>query len=303
MPSGAYSVNDKGRGPAWSNSLFEDAAEFGYGMLLAHNHIRVGLKDELAELNYKLPKTHPLISAIEKWMETYDSTAENQLATDVLIDNLKKLNSEEVAGILAKKDYLSKKSQWVFGGDGWAYDIGFGGLDHVLASNEDINVLVFDTECYSNTGDQVSKSTPVGAIGKLASNGKTTPKKDLCAIAMQYENVYVASVSMGADMNQCVKAFVEAEKYAGPSLILAYSPCKHHGLHVSSITQIEEEKAVTSGYRTLYRYNPEGNPKMQVTSNADFSQLDSFLKREVRFKLENYPSLERGEELQKRLKN
>ena len=302
MPCGAYSVSEKGRGPAWSNSLFEDAAEFGYGMLLAHNHIREGLRNELESLTFKLPNRHPLISSIGKWQNTYDSSAENAEATDELVAELANLQSDEVLHILQKKDYLSKKSQWVFGGDGWAYDIGFGGLDHILATNEDINVLVFDTECYSNTGGQASKATPVGAIAKLASDGKNTPKKDLAGFAMQYENVYVASVSMGADMNQCIKAFIEAEKHAGPSLILAYAPCKHHGLHTSSIAQIEEEKAVECGYKTLFRFNPDHSPALSVDSKANLSKLDNFLARESRFNVENYSSTEHAKKLQHQLK-
>ena len=265
--------------------------------------MRGSLKDELDELKYKLPKRHPLIASIEKWEETFNSSSENIIATKGLIKELQKLNSNEVEEILENKDYLSKKSQWVFGGDGWAYDIGFGGLDHILASNEDINVLVFDTECYSNTGGQVSKATPLGAIAKLASDGKATQKKNLPALAKQYDNVYVASVSMGADMNQCVKAFVEAEKHAGPSLILAYSPCKHHGLRASSVAQIEEEKAVQCGYRTLFRFNPNSNPQMQIDSNADISQLDDFLSREARFDVENYSTSEKGENLHEKLKH
>ena len=303
LPCSAYSTSENGCGPAWSNSLFEDAAEFGYGMLLSHNHMRGGLKDELDELKFKLPKRHPLIASIEKWEETFNSSSENIIATKGLIKELQKLNSNEVEEILENKDYLSKKSQWVFGGDGWAYDIGFGGLDHILASNEDINVLVFDTECYSNTGGQVSKATPLGAIAKLASDGKATQKKNLPALAKQYDNVYVASVSMGADMNQCAKAFVEAEKHAGPSLILAYSPCKHHGLRASSVAQIEEEKAVQCGYRTLFRFNPNSNPQMQIDSNADISQLDDFLSREARFDVENYSTSEKGENLHEKLKH
>ena len=302
MPCGAYSVSEHGRGPAWSNSLFEDAAEFGYGMLLAHNQIREGLKLKLLEMSKKLSKDNPLSEAINKWISTFDSSIENQDATNKLVEQLSKYNAPEFAQILKNKDYLSKKSHWVFGGDGWAYDIGFGGLDHVLASGQNINIIVFDTECYSNTGGQASKSTPLGAIAKLASTGKKTCKKDLPALAQHYNNVYVASVSMGADMNQCIKAFVEAEQHAGPSLILAYAPCKHHGLHSSSVTQLEKEKAVVSGYRSLYRFDPNKTPSMQKDSTPNFDKLDAFLESEGRFRDDNYSSASIATELHEKLK-
>ncbi len=301
-PCSAYSTSDNGKGPAWSNSLFEDAAEFGYGMILSHNHIREGLKAKLNEINSSLAKDHPLKDAITMWKETFDSTAENRVASTNLISLLEKYNSDDFVSILKQKDYLSKKTQWIFGGDGWAYDIGFGGLDHVLASGQDINIIVFDTECYSNTGGQASKATPLGAIAKLASKGKNTHKKNLPALAMQYDNVYVASVSMGADMNQCLKAFVEGEKHRGPSLILAYAPCKHHGLHSSSVTQIEEEKAVECGYRKLFRFNPQKNPSMNEDSTPDYSKIDNFLSREGRFRDENYSSPDNAKELHRELK-
>lgn len=305
--SSAYSASNSGRGPAWSNSLFEDAAEFGYGMLLAQNHIRENLKTSLENISDKLSPNNSLKESIEEWIDTFNNGADNVVATDKLVKQLEKLNDDDARKILAKKDYMAKKSQWVFGGDGWAYDIGFGGLDHVLATNQDINILVFDTECYSNTGGQASKATREGAIAKLASDGKNTRKKDLAGQAMLYDNVYVASVSMGANLNQCIKAFTEAERHSGPSLIIAYSPCKHHGLHSSSISQIEEERAVGCGYRTLFRYNPDnvskGKEKMQIDSSADLSKLDKFLSNEDRFREENYTSEDRAKSMKSQLKD
>lgn len=306
-PSMPYTTDAMGHGPAWSNSLFEDAAEFGYGMLLAQNHMREALRERLLKLYEALKEEDALKNSIRNWLDTYTSGSSNSSTTDDLCHQLASHSSPEAKSILQYQDYLAKKSQWIFGGDGWAYDIGFGGLDHILASGRDINILVFDTECYSNTGGQASKSTPQGAIAKLASTGKITSKKDLPSIAMNYKNVYVASISMGADMNQCIKAMVEAESHPGPSLLLAYAPCKHHGLPRGAAgAQYEEEAAVACGYRNLFRYNPsnieKGLPAMQMDAYGDSEKLEAFLSQEKRYKTANYLDPKEGEELKDHLK-
>ena len=228
-PSTPYTTNAKGQGPAWSNSLFEDNAEFGYGMLLAQRAIRGGLKEKIEDLVAN-GTNEDVKAAGQEWLDTYAVGATNGAATEKLVAALEACGCDKANEILAQKDFLSKKSQWIFGGDGWAYDIGFGGVDHVLASGRDINVMVFDTEVYSNTGGQSSKSTPTGAIAQFAAGGKETKKKDMASIAMSYGYVYVAQISMGADFNQTVKAIAEAEAYPGPSLIIAYAPCINHGI-------------------------------------------------------------------------
>lgn len=286
-PSTPYTVNSKGKGPAWSNSLFEDAAEFGYGMGLAQRAIRDMLKEKV---QYILEDTNhiDLGIAAKEWLETFDNGALNGVATDKLIESLKECNSEVCKELMEEKDYLAKKSQWIFGGDGWAYDIGFGGLDHVLASGQDINVMVFDTEVYSNTGGQSSKSTPTGAIAQFAAGGKDVKKKDLAGIAMSYGYVYVAQIAMGADYNQCVKAISEAESYPGPSLIIAYSPCINHGLkNGMGKSQTEEANAVEAGYWHCFRYNPllalEGKAAFTIDSKAPTGDFKNFLGGEVRY--------------------
>ena len=286
-PSTPYTVNKKGQGPAWNNSLFEDAAEFGYGMVLANNAIRGALKEKIENIieNGKNPK---VVEAAKKWNQTYSNGTLNGPATDDLIAALEECGCEHAQEILKQKEYLSKKSQWVFGGDGWAYDIGFGGLDHVIASGKDINILVFDTEVYSNTGGQSSKSTPTGATAQFAAGGKETKKKDLAQIAMSYGYVYVAQIAMGADMNQCVKAFVEAESYEGPSIIIAYAPCINHGIKGGMINaQAEEKQAVTSGYWQLLRYDPrlkeEGKNPFILDSKDPSTSYQEFLQNEVRY--------------------
>ncbi|MFQ9715823.1 MAG: pyruvate:ferredoxin (flavodoxin) oxidoreductase, partial [Blautia sp.] len=228
-PSTPYTMNAKGQGPAWDNSLFEDNAEFGYGMLLAQKAIREGLREKIEDVVAN-GSNEDVKAAGQEWLDTYACGVTNGAATDKLIAALEACGCEKGKEILAQKDFLSKKSQWIFGGDGWAYDIGFGGVDHVLASGKDINVMVFDTEVYSNTGGQSSKSTPTGAIAQFAAGGKETKKKDMASIAMSYGYVYVAQISMGADFNQTVKAIAEAEAYPGPSLIIAYAPCINHGI-------------------------------------------------------------------------
>lgn len=286
-PSTPYTVNKEGKGPAWSNSLFEDNAEFGFGMKLAQNALRNSIKNKVKELADSSNDAE-LKSAADKYAETFESGAENVFATAELIAALEKDNSEEAKAILAKKDFMSKKSQWIFGGDGWAYDIGFGGLDHVIASGQDVNILVFDTEVYSNTGGQSSKSTPLGAVAQFAAGGKNVRKKDLAQIAMSYGYVYVAQVSQGADMNQCIKAFNEAESYNGPSIIIAYAPCINHGIKGGmSGAQAEEKKAVTSGYWNLFRFNPklaeEGKNPFSLDSKAPTTDYQEFLANEVRY--------------------
>ncbi|MBE6009437.1 MAG: pyruvate:ferredoxin (flavodoxin) oxidoreductase [Lachnospiraceae bacterium] len=286
-PSTPYTVTPEGRGPAWSNSLFEDAAEFGYGMLLGANAIRENLKAKVEDIvaNGKVEET---VAAAKEWLDTYNNGVENGPATDKLVAALEKCECGKGAEILPQKDFLAKKSQWIFGGDGWAYDIGFGGVDHVLASGKDINVMVFDTEVYSNTGGQSSKSTKIGAVAQFAAGGKETNKKDLAGIAMTYGNVYVASIAMGADYNQCVKAIAEAEAYPGPSLIIAYAPCINHGIKKGmSKAQTEEKMAVECGYWHNFRFNPaakaEGKNPFSLDSKEPTGDYREFLNGEVRF--------------------
>ena len=252
-PSTPYTVNAKGQGPAWSNSLFEDNAEFGYGMLLAQKAIRSGLKTKVESVMANENASEEVKAACKEWLDTFNSGITNGAATDKLVAALEGVDCDVCKDIVKNKDFLAKKSQWVFGGDGWAYDIGFGGVDHVLASGQDINVMVFDTEVYSNTGGQSSKSTPTGAVAQFAAGGKETKKKDMASIAMSYGYVYVAQIAMGADFNQTVKAIAEAEAYPGPSLIIAYAPCINHGIKKGmSKAQTEEELAVKCGYWTRH---------------------------------------------------
>ena len=286
-PSTPYTVNAKGQGPAWSNSLFEDAAEFGYGMLLAQRAIRDRLADNIDELVANTADADVKAAAAE-WKDTFNVGLTNGAATDKLVAALEKEGSDAAKAIVAEKDFLAKKSQWIFGGDGWAYDIGFGGLDHVIASGKDINIMVFDTEVYSNTGGQSSKSTPAGAIAQFAAGGKETKKKDLAGIAMSYGYVYVAQIAMGADMNQCVKAIAEAEAYPGPSIIIAYAPCINHGIKKGMAkAQTEEKLAVEAGYWFNFRFNPalaaEGKDAFSLDSKAPTGNFQEFLKGENRY--------------------
>ena len=301
-PSTPYTVNKKGRGPAWSNSLFEDNAEFGYGMYLATETLRNRVT---AKVNALAEKTEnaDVKAAIAEYLDTYNDGAKNADATDKLVAALEACGCDDAKAILAEKDYLSKKSQWIFGGDGWAYDIGFGGLDHVIASGKNVNILVFDTEVYSNTGGQASKSTPTGAIAQFAAAGKVVKKKDLAGIAMSYGYVYVAHVAMGANMNQCIKAFAEAEAYDGPSIVIAYAPCINHGIKTGMATaQAEEKKAVEAGYWHLYRYNPtlkaEGkNPFILDSKAPNTDEYKNFLMGEVRYNSLARQNPERAEAL------
>jgi pyruvate-ferredoxin/flavodoxin oxidoreductase len=287
-PSTPYCTNAEGKGPAWANSLFEDNAEFGYGMAVAVRQMRSKIADSMKEA-LTLGISDELKEAMSKWLNGMEDARETKAATYAMLPLLDKYASiPAVKDILDRKDYLIKKSQWIFGGDGWSYDIGYGGLDHVLASGEDVNVLVFDTEVYSNTGGQSSKSTPTAAIAKFAASGKKVKKKDLGAIAMTYGYVYVAQVAMGADKNQLVKAMAEAEAYHGPSLVIAYAPCINHGIKSGmGCSQEEEKKAVEAGYWHLYRYNPElvkeGKNPFTLDSKEPTASFKDFLLGEVRY--------------------
>ena len=292
-PTCPYTVNKQGHGPAWANSLFEDNAEFGYGMNLAYKARRAALKDKalkLAEISEKCPEAKNLLTA---WVENMDDAEGSKKAAAELVAGLQ-ASMNHISGeakqlaeeILADKDCLVKKSFWIIGGDGWAYDIGYGGLDHVLASGEDVNVLVLDTEVYSNTGGQASKSTPIGAVAKFASSGKRVKKKDLGMIAASYGYVYVAQCAMGADKAQLVKALKEAESYHGPSLIICYAPCINHGINMTK-SQAEEKSAVDCGYWQLYRYNPEltekGENPFTLDSKDPTGDYQAFILGETRY--------------------
>ena len=301
-PSTPYTVNKKGYGPAWSNSLFEDNAEFGYGMFLGQETLRKRVIAKVEALAEKAQRDD-VKAAVAKFLETQNDGAANTPAAEELIAVLETCDCDSAKAILAEKDYLRKKSQWIFGGDGWAYDIGFGGLDHVIASGKNVNIMVFDTEVYSNTGGQASKSTPTGAIAQFAAAGKVVKKKDLAGIAMSYGYVYVAHIAMGADQNQCLKAIREAEAYDGPSIIIAYAPCINHGIKTGmSTAQAEEKKAVQAGYWHLYRYNPdlkkEGkNPFILDSKAPNTEEYKNFLMGEVRYNALARQNPERAEML------
>ena len=284
-PSTPYTVNAKGQGPAWCNSLFEDNAEFGYGMLLAQNAIRDGLKAKVESVAASDKASDEVKAACKEWLDTFGCGATNGDATDKLVAALDGCECPTCQEIVKSKDFLAKKSQWVFGGDGWAYDIGFGGVDHVLASGKDINVMVYDTEVYSNTGGQSSKATPTGAVAQFAAGGKDVKKKDLASIAMSYGYVYVAQISMGADYAQTVKAIAEAEAYPGPSLIIAYAPCINHGIKKGMAkAQTEEKLAVECGYWHLFRFNPAAENKFSLDSKEPKMEgYQDYLKGEVRY--------------------
>jgi pyruvate-ferredoxin/flavodoxin oxidoreductase len=285
-PSTPYTVNKKGHGPAWAMSLFEDNAEYAYGMLLASEQIR----ERLIENAEALQKGGIATAACEVYLAERDDPERTKEVSKQLVEALKEMDNRNalVDEIITNSEYLSKKSYWAFGGDGWAYDIGYGGLDHVLASGRDMNMLVLDTEVYSNTGGQSSKSTAVGAVAKFASSGKREKKKDLGMMAMSYGYVYVAQVAMGADQNQLLKAMKEAEAYPGPSLVIAYCPCIEHGLKSGmGCSQLEMKKAVECGYWHLYRYNPllkeEGKNPFTLDSKAPNWNIREFLEGENRY--------------------
>ena len=246
-----YTVNAQGHGPAWANSLFEDNAEHGFGMYLGQKVVRDGLIEKVRDL-VENGSNEAVKAAGQKYLDTVNNGKENQAATEELIAALEACGCDKAQEILKHKEYLSKKSVWVFGGDGWAYDIGFGGLDHVLASGEDINVMVFDTEVYSNTGGQASKASQLGQVAQFAAAGKS-----LAEIAMSYGYIYVAQIAMGADMNQTIKALAEAEAYPGPSLVIGYAPCEMHSIKGGMTNcQKEMKRAVDCGYWNMFRFNP-----------------------------------------------
>ena len=304
-PATPYTINEKGYGPAWNNSLFEDNAEFGLGMTLAQNAIRGRLREYIENIMASDNASAEMKAACQKYIDTFTDSKANREATDALIPELEKAAAagcELSAKTLKDKDYLAKKSMWIFGGDGWAYDIGFGGLDHVLASGENVNVLVFDTEVYSNTGGQASKSTPIGSVAQFAATGKGIKKKDLPAIAMSYGYVYVAHIAMGADYNQTIKAITEAESYNGPSLIIAYAPCINHGIKGGmGISQMEEKKAVEAGYWQNFRFDPrladEGKNPFHLDSKAPTASYRDFIMGEVRYNSLTRAFPERAEKL------
>ncbi len=286
-PSTPYTMNSKGQGPAWSNSLFEDNAEFGYGMLLAQKAIRKRLKEEVETVAAAEQASAEVKAACQEYLDTFTCGVTNGDATDKLVAALDGCDCDTCKDIVKNKDFLAKKSQWIFGGDGWAYDIGFGGVDHVLASGEDINIMVFDTEVYSNTGGQSSKATKTGATAQFAAGGKETKKKDLAGMAMTYGYVYVAQIAMGADFNQTVKAIAEAEAYPGPSLIIAYAPCINHGIKKGmSKAQTEEQLAVECGYWNNFRFNPAAEKGSKFTLDSKQPKEEdyqAFLDGEVRY--------------------
>mgnify|MGYP001661449257 FL=1 len=286
-PSTPYTINSKGQGPAWSNSLFEDNAEFGYGMLLAQKAIRKRLKEEVETVAASEQASAEVKAACQEYLDTFTCGITNGDATDKLVAALDGCDCDTCKDIVKNKDFLAKKSQWIFGGDGWAYDIGFGGVDHVLASGEDINIMVFDTEVYSNTGGQSSKATKTGATAQFAAGGKETKKKDLAGMAMTYGYVYVAQIAMGADFNQTVKAIAEAEAYPGPSLIIAYAPCINHGIKKGmSKAQTEEQLAVECGYWNNFRFNPAAEKGSKFTLDSKQPKEEdyqAFLDGEVRY--------------------
>ena len=305
-PSTPYTVNKDGHGPAWANSLFEDNAEYGYGMFLGVTARRNRVADVLTELAAaETPAEWGLTDAANEWLANKDDAEGSKAAAAKLIPALEKASAAcrcekkpLIDEALAAKDMLVKKSFWMFGGDGWSYDIGFGGVDHVLASHEDVNVLVFDTEVYSNTGGQASKATPTGSVAQFAAAGKAVKKKDLGAIAMSYGYVYVAQIAMGADMNQCLKAIAEAEAYPGPSLVIAYAPCINHGIKGGmGVAQAEEKKAVEAGYWHLYRFDPRKEDSFTLDSKAPTAAYRDFIMGEVRYSALTRSFPERAEKL------
>ena len=289
-PAMPYTKNAAGHGPAWGNSLFEDNAEFGYGMFLGAKHVRDALVDDVKQALQRKCGSQSLQVIMQDWLDKREESADTRMRADELQKALaaEKSHDSLLGRIYDKHDFFVKRSQWIFGGDGWAYDIGYGGLDHVLASGADVNVMIFDTEVYSNTGGQSSKSTPTAAVAQFAASGKKTKKKDLGMMAMSYGYVYVAQVAMGADKNQLLKAIVEAEAYNGPSLIIAYAPCINHGIRAGmGKSQLEAKHAVEAGYWANYRYNPmlvqEGKNPFSLDSKEPIGDFQEFLQGEVRY--------------------
>ena len=287
-PTSPYATNKNGHGPAWGSSLFEDAAEYGFGMVAAYNQRRAYLANRLNDVLATPGISKELAAACKGWLDSKeDADGSRSFGQDILA-NLDNVSGELANELWNLEDMFTKKSVWVIGGDGWAYDIGYGGLDHVIAAGEDINLLVLDTEVYSNTGGQASKATPLGSIAKFAAAGKRIGKKDLGAMAMSYGYVYVACVSMGANKQQVIKAFKEAEAYKGPSIVIAYAPCINQGIRKGMGKTMEEGKqAVECGYWPLYRYNPElsaeGKNPFQLESKEPDGTIQDFLKGETRY--------------------
>ena len=299
-----YTTDKNGHGPAWANSLFEDNAEHGYGMYLGQKAIRNRLIDEVREIAAAEKAPATLKAACEAYLETVNDGKANAGATDALVAELTAFDCDCAArkDVLAHKEYLAKKSVWIFGGDGWAYDIGFGGLDHVLASGEDVNVMVFDTEVYSNTGGQASKASQIGQVAQFAAAGKAIAKKSLAEIAMSYGYIYVAQIAMGADQNQTIKAITEAEAYPGPSLIIGYAPCEMHSIKGGMVNcQAEMKKAVDCGYWNMFRFNPalkaEGKNPFTLDSKAPATSYRDFIMNEARYSSLTRSFPERAEEL------
>ena len=286
-PATPYTTNADGEGPAWASSLFEDNAEYGFGMFLGvetlRNRIEVVMTNTMNEVSPELQGLY------KEWIENKQNGDKTKELRNKMLPLLEKESGQGAKEILSLKQYLVKKSQWIFGGDGWAYDIGYGGLDHVLASGEDVNVLVLDTELYSNTGGQASKSSPAASVEKFAASGKPTKKKDLAAISMTYGNIYVAQISMGANQNQALKAFKEAEAYPGPSIVIAYSPCIAHGIKEGmGKSQTEEKLATEAGYWPIFRFDPrlieQGKNPLQIDcKDPDWDKFEDYLKRERRY--------------------
>ena len=283
MPGIPYTVNPCGHGPAWSNSLFENNAEFSLGMVLSVKQQRKAEKARVEAYRAEC-EDEAVNAAIDRWLETYEDFDASADASRALKKALEGRDDPAARRILQFSDQLTKKTFWMFGGDGWAYDIGFGGLDHVVASGEDVNVLIVDTEIYSNTGGQPSTATPVGAVAQFAAAGKTRPKKDIGGMLMTYGNVYVAQVAMGADNAQLVRAIREAQAFRGPSVVIAYAPCQSHGLKCGMAkVQDEMKRAVDAGYWFLYRYNPAAEPRFTLDSKAPSLDYEAFLDGEVRY--------------------
>ncbi len=300
-----YTVNKNGQGPAWANSLFEDNAEHGFGMYLGQKAVRNRLIDLIKEMMASDKASAEFKAAAEQFLATVNDGKANGAATDALVVELEKAAAAgcpTAAEVLADKEFLSKKSVWIFGGDGWAYDIGFGGVDHVLASGEDVNIMVFDTEVYSNTGGQASKASQIGQVAQFAAAGKAISKKSLSEIAMSYGYVYVAQIAMGADMNQTVKAIAEAEAYPGPSLIIGYAPCEMHSIKGGMVNcQAEMKKAVDCGYWNMFRFNPalkaEGKNPFSLDSKAPTGSYQDFILNEARYASLTRSFPERAKEL------
>ncbi|MBR4050118.1 MAG: pyruvate:ferredoxin (flavodoxin) oxidoreductase [Clostridia bacterium] len=297
-----YTVNAKGQGPAWANSLFEDNAEHGFGMLLGQNAIRSRLIDDAKALTESDKASDEIKAACAAYLDTVNDGAKNGAAADALVAAASTCDCELCKDIVDNKDYLAKKSVWIFGGDGWAYDIGFGGVDHVLASGQDVNIMVFDTEVYSNTGGQASKASQIGQVAQFAAAGKAIAKKSLSEIAMSYGYVYVAQIAMGADMNQTIKAITEAEAYPGPSIIIAYAPCEMHSIKGGMVNcQAEMKKAVDCGYWNMFRYNPalkaEGKNPFTIDSKPATGSYRDFILGEARYSSLTRSFPERAEEL------